>query len=252
MTELVIMRNKSAVTTSLVVAEVFGKEHKHVLESIKNLTVENSAVRKMFAEGVYKNERNREYPMYYMNRDGFSLLVMGYTGKEALKFKLSFIDQYNRMEEYITNQKRITSTPTGRKESFEMALTGVEYAARILRTDTTSNIKMLEDAHKEFGVTTAALPDYVDEEVTRSLTSLLNDYGKPMSAIKANNKLIQLGLLEIKERPSTKGTKEFKALTEAGLYYGKNLINPRNNTETQPHYYESKFEELLEVLGVSK
>lgn len=252
MTELVIMRNKSAVTTSLMVAEVFGKEHKHVLRDIRELEKDTSNFGPMFSEGETKDSYGRTRKMYYMNRDGFSLLVMGYTGKEALKFKLNFIDQYNRMEEYITNQNRITSTPTGRKESFEMALTGVEYAARILRTDTTSNIKMLEDAHKEFGVTTAALPDYVDEEVTRSLTSLLNDYGKPMSAIKANNKLIQLGLLEIKERPSTNGTKEFKALTEVGLYYGKNLISPRNNTETQPHYYESKFEELLEVLGVTK
>lgn len=252
MNELVIMRDQSAVTTSLSVAEVFGKEHRNVLRDIRNLQKDALNFEQMFIEGDSPDSYGRSRKIYFMNRDGFSLLAMGFTGSEAVKFKQRFLAEYNRMEKYITNQNRITSTPTGRKESFEMALTGVEYAARILRTDTTSNIKMLEDAHKEFGVTTAALPDYVDEEVTRSLTSLLNDYGKPMSAIKANNKLIQLGLLEIKERPSTKGTKEFKALTEAGLYYGKNLISPRNNTETQPHYYESKFEELLEVLGVSK
>ena len=138
MNELVIMRDQHAVTTSLVVAEAFGKEHKHVLESIKNLTVENSAVKKMFAEGVYKNERNREYPMFYMNRDGFTLLAMGFTGKKAMEFKLQFIDAFNEMEDYIKSQQQ----PIG---DLELALrAALENTTKIKKIET--DVNMLKDS----------------------------------------------------------------------------------------------------------
>lgn len=96
MNELVIMQNKQAVTTSLRVAEVFGKDHKHVLETISNLAAEKSAA-KFFAEATYDN-RGKQYPMYYMNRDGFTLLAMGFTGKKALQFKIKYIQAFNSME----------------------------------------------------------------------------------------------------------------------------------------------------------
>ncbi|RNE08882.1 phage regulatory protein, Rha family [Lacticaseibacillus paracasei] len=96
MNELVLMHNKQAVTTSLRVAEVFGKDHKHVLETISNLAAEKSAA-KFFAEETYDN-RGKQYPMYYMNRDGFTLLAMGFTGKKALQFKIKYIQAFNSME----------------------------------------------------------------------------------------------------------------------------------------------------------
>ena len=99
MNELVIVHNKQAVTTSLHVAEVFGKDHKHVLETISNLAAEKSAA-KFFSEATYDN-RGKQYPMYYMNRDGFTLLAMGFTGKKALQFKISYINAFNSMETQI-------------------------------------------------------------------------------------------------------------------------------------------------------
>ncbi|MFT8412596.1 Rha family transcriptional regulator [Schleiferilactobacillus perolens] len=98
MNELVITHDKQAVTTSLRVAEVFGKRHDNVMQTIGGL-LKNKETRKMFAEGTTINEQNgQEYPMYYMNRDGFTLLAMGFTGKEALKFKLQYIQAFNAME----------------------------------------------------------------------------------------------------------------------------------------------------------
>lgn len=96
MNELVIMHNKQVVTTSLRVAEVFGKDHKNVIQSIENLAAEKSAA-KFFAEATYDN-RGKQYPMYYMNRDGFTLLAMGFTGKKALQFKIKYIQAFNSME----------------------------------------------------------------------------------------------------------------------------------------------------------
>lgn len=105
--ELVIMHDRQAVTTSLQVAENFEKEHKNVLQSIKNLVAENSATKDMFVEGTYVN-RGKEYPMAYMNRDGFSLLAMGFTGKKALQFKLKYIDAFNQMEKQLQQQKPLS------------------------------------------------------------------------------------------------------------------------------------------------
>lgn len=101
MNELVIMKENKAVTTSLKVAETFGKRHRDVMRNISNLTAQNCAVGKMFAKSTYLNKQNHEQPMYYMNRDGFSLLVMGFTGKKALNFKLKYIDAFNKMEQAI-------------------------------------------------------------------------------------------------------------------------------------------------------
>lgn len=84
------------ITTSLKVAEVFDKEHKNVLQSIENLVADNSAA-KFFRLTTYKN-RGKEYPMYEMDRDGFSLLVMGFTGEKALQWKIKYIEAFNQME----------------------------------------------------------------------------------------------------------------------------------------------------------
>lgn len=108
--ELVIMHDKQAVTTSLKVAEVFSKAHRTVLATIRNLTAQNSAVGNMFAEGTYVNRQGHEQPMYYMNRDGFSLLVMGFTGEAALQFKLKYIEAFNKMDEFIKEQS-LPQTP---------------------------------------------------------------------------------------------------------------------------------------------
>lgn len=108
--ELVIMHDKQAVTTSLKVAEVFSKAHRTVLATIRNLTAQNSAVGNMFAEGTYVNRQGHEQPMYYMNRDGFSLLVMGFTGEAALQFKLKYIEAFNKMDGFIKEQS-LPQTP---------------------------------------------------------------------------------------------------------------------------------------------
>ncbi|MEK5039016.1 BRO-N domain-containing protein [Sporosarcina sp. FSL K6-3457] len=137
------------------------------------------------------------------------------------------------------------------KEEFEMQLIGARYASEILRLDTTSNVRMLETVHEQHGVPTNHLPVYVDEEVTLPLSKLLKEHEVGIGAAKANTKLIELGFLEIKERPSSKGgLKEFKSLTDKGLMFGKNLINTRNPKETQPHYYPSKFNQLKALLHV--
>ncbi|HCT6711172.1 Rha family transcriptional regulator [Enterococcus faecalis] len=107
MNNLVIMKDQQAVTSSLQVAEVFEKQHKHVIEAIeaKIQSAENSAYyQNMFAEGEYKDSRGRKQRLYYMNRDGWAFIAFGFTGKKADAFKLKYIEAFNQMENYIKEQ----------------------------------------------------------------------------------------------------------------------------------------------------
>lgn len=119
MKDLVIMHDQQAVTTSLKVAEIFEKEHKDVMKSIRNLTAQNFAVKKMFVEDSYLNSRNQQQPMYYMNRDGFTLLAMGFTGSKAMEFKLKYIDAFNKMEKQIKEETQFR-LPTNLNEMSTM------------------------------------------------------------------------------------------------------------------------------------
>lgn len=107
MNELINIKNDEAVTTSLQVAEVFGKRHDRVLRAIENLIgglPKNGEA--YFHKGCRIEKQNgQRYPMYYINRDGFSLLVMGFTGKKALEWKLKYIEAFNLMEKYINFRK---------------------------------------------------------------------------------------------------------------------------------------------------
>lgn len=102
---MIFEQKEQAVVSSRTVAEKFGKEHRHILEGVRNLTAENSAVKKMFLKGNYTNDRGQVYPEFLMNRDGFALLVMGFTGKEALDWKLKYIQSFNEMESYIRERQ---------------------------------------------------------------------------------------------------------------------------------------------------
>ncbi|MCF2624184.1 Rha family transcriptional regulator [Ligilactobacillus salivarius] len=107
MNDLVIMHDQQAVTTSLVLAEVFDKKHKNVIQTISSKinSAENSAqYKKMFAESTYTDRSGKQNKMYYLNRDGFTFIAMGFTGRKADEFKLKYIDAFNKMEEQIRNQ----------------------------------------------------------------------------------------------------------------------------------------------------
>ena len=105
--ELINIQNKDgvAVVSSRVVAYDFDKQHKHVLEAIDNLIKEMGVAEKsadLFIESKYQHPQNKQwYKEYLLTRDGFSLLVMGFTGKEALQWKLQYIEAFNKMEEQI-------------------------------------------------------------------------------------------------------------------------------------------------------
>lgn len=103
--ELLQVKNDQIFTTSLLVAEKFNKQHSKVMRAIENI-LEGIAnfgdTPKLFELAYEVNEQNGvSYPMYYINRDGFTLLAMGFTGKEALAWKLKYIEAFNEMEQRL-------------------------------------------------------------------------------------------------------------------------------------------------------
>ena len=125
-------------------------------------------------------------------------------------------------------------------------LTIARFVADSLRISEAGQIAMYGRVAKIHNRPTTFLPAYTEEGATKSLTELLKEHGSAMSAVKVNTILVSLGILQENSRPSSRGEiKRFKTLTEKGEKYGKNLISPQNERETQPHYYTATFPELL-------
>ena len=172
----IVEQNKEEILTanSRDVAEHFEKQHKDVLESIRNLTAENSATKSMFIETSFES-RGKFYPQYELARDGFSLLVMGFTGSKALEWKLKYIEAFNEMEREL---KRLFE---------ERKRTEIERAKGIIiRHVLTDTIKMkiADSPNKKF-----AYPNYTKliyrTIFGKSLKELQADFGvKPKETVR--------------------------------------------------------------------
>lgn len=204
MNDLVIMKDQQAVTSSLQVAETFDKSHKHVLEAIDNLkegVAENWA--DLFYEDTYIHPQNRQpYRVIYMNRDGFTLLAMGFTGKKALKFKMRYIEAFNKMEDQIkTGGFKIPSTmaealrlAADQQEQLEVMKPKAIFADSVATSHTTILVGDLAKIIKGNGVDTGA----------RRLFQWMRDNGylikrKGADYNSPTQKSMDLGLLKIKE-----------------------------------------------------
>jgi Rha family phage regulatory protein len=100
MENLVTMEGRQALTTSLKVAETFGKRHADVLRAIESLNVPEEFWERNFALRNYEN-RGKLYPMYEITRQGFTILAMGFTGEKATSFQIAYIEAFDKMEAHI-------------------------------------------------------------------------------------------------------------------------------------------------------
>ncbi|MEN8217777.1 MAG: ORF6N domain-containing protein [Pseudomonadota bacterium] len=171
---------------------------------------------------------------------GYLMLVKSFTDDLAWQVQRELVNKY-------------FATPhTLPQNRLDAEITLAKAAADMLRMSNDSRLKMLHRIGEGHKLSTAFLPDYTEDKPTQALATLLKEHGVGLSAIKVNKILIELGILEIKTRNSTKTeskSKEFKCLTETGLKYGKNLVNHNNPCEVQPHYYCDTFLELLDKIN---
>ncbi|MGI1726679.1 Rha family transcriptional regulator [Pediococcus acidilactici] len=175
MNELVIMKDQQAVTTSLQVAEVFGKEHKNVLRDISNLNLDRLNFEQMFMESTEPDLYGRDRRIYYMNRDGFTLLAMGFTGKKALDFKLKYIEAFNNMEEAIREER--IQLPTDPMEVLRLVFNATENTnKKVDRID--SDVDYLKN-NQRLDPTEYA---YISKRISRKVYEYIDMHGLALSA----------------------------------------------------------------------
>jgi Rha family phage regulatory protein len=125
MGEIVYIQNDRVVTDSLMIAEVFGKEHRNVMADIKNqISKLNEAGEEKFSllnfqQSDYKNDRGRTYDKYILTEEAFTLLTMSYITIEAMKFKVKYINEFNRMKSLLGN--RNSKLPSSFAEALRLA-----------------------------------------------------------------------------------------------------------------------------------
>ena len=207
MNELVTVYNHQLVTDSRQVAEHFEKEHGKVLRAIDNLVSQNRLTKNMFLEQTHEY-RGREFRYYLMNRDGFSLLVMGFTGAKALEWKLKFLEAFNAMEKAIKTPQ-ITPNPHYRTRMIKTAVKDAADTAAMI-ADTFGVQKpmamtaAMQMVGKAYGVDMTPLKQFIPSESNPSTLTptmiarelgILNSKGNP-SPQRVNAMLKDKGLQE--------------------------------------------------------
>lgn len=162
MEELVYLSKKDeAVCSSLQVAEKFGKRHADVIRAINNL-LENDSTQncvRCFNKSSYTDAKGEKRPMYVMNRDGFTFLVMGFTGNKSNEWKWQYIKAFNKMEEFI-------------KEKKSQKWIDERKAGKLTRKSETDTIKRLVEYAKEQGSTHSEMLYTVYSKLANSMAGV--------------------------------------------------------------------------------
>lgn len=213
MNELVTVYNHQLVTDSRQVAEHFEKQHQHVIRDIENLVnkaeeKDASKIGRMFFETAMPDAYGRMKRVYLMNRDGFSLLVMGFTGAKALEWKLKFLEAFNAMEKAIKTPQ-ITPNPHYRTRMIKTAVKDAADTAAMIAD--TFGVKKpmamtaaMQMVGKAYGVDMTPLKQFIPAEDSPSTLTptkiaaelgILNSKGNP-SPQRVNAMLNGKGLQE--------------------------------------------------------
>jgi Rha family phage regulatory protein len=185
--------NGNDVTTSLIVAQVFGKEHKNVVRDIENLSCSENFNRLNFERITYKDARNREQTAYEMTKDGFSFLVMGYTGAKAGEFKERFINEFNRREFLLKDDDYILMRS---QQILQKRLEASEEKIKQLESQAEQQQETIELQQQEL-TQSAPKVSYYDNHLqsvnTQTSTQAAKQIG--MDAEKLHKKLKEIGII---------------------------------------------------------
>ena len=187
MKDLVLVTNENgvAMTSSLKIAEVFGKEHKDVLKAIRNKS--KLFGQRNFAQSYYINNQNKKQPMYLLDRDFTTFLIMWFTGSKADEWKIKYIKAFNEMEQMLKDGTQLTE-----KQKLELQLFSknkaevAEAHKKLLELETKPLIETIENQKP--------LVEFADDILlspgTVTITQIAKDYG--MRGAEMNNLLHKL------------------------------------------------------------
>lgn len=174
MTELLTISNGQPTASSRDIAEHFGKRHDHVLRDIETLGKDLPNFGEMFFDTEIPDSYGRQQRAYLMNRDGFTLLAMGFTGKEALEWKVKYMNAFNAMEQEIRNPKPMTANEMFAMQAQINLESERKLAALEGKVEKTSNAVMI-------ALNTFAAPPTDEErwrdEMNRRVRAMCEEYG---------------------------------------------------------------------------
>lgn len=226
--------------TSLEIAEVTGRNHKDVMRSIREMEDAWEKVNgRKFALVEYKDAKGEMRPCYSLTKTECLYIATKFNDEARAKLIL-------RWEQLETGK----ATPyyiSNKEDEVRACMAWVKGCKELLNLSDASTLALMKKAAIPLGLPT---PDYVSSKgVLKSASELLKSRSAGISAQAFNKLAVKEGYLEEKTRPSSNGkTKPFKAITSKGEYYGENQVSPNCPKETQPLWYEDKFEELLTKL----
>ncbi len=271
--------------SSLEIAELTGKQHAHVMRDIRNMIeslkksnestsglveedyhrgdrtqykyLSESTQKKLLnfafsvggsqyviTEDSYQDAKGEQRTLYSLNKKASILLASGYD----VVLRAKIIDRWEALETgkaepIITSVKTEVKQPT-----ISDKMKAATWAAKFLNLNESSKLIIAKQILEPYNL---PLPDYTPSKgILKSASELLSERGMKISAQVFNKKAIEKGYLCNLERNSAHGQKKrFKSITNKGLSFGENQVNPNNPKSTQPLWYENKFSELLGILG---
>ena len=230
---LVSINNNQVVVSSRQVAENFGKDHKHVLEGVRTILAAENSATNFFRQSTFEN-RGKQYPEYLMNRDGFSLLVMGFTGEKALEWKVKYINAFNAMEQELRNKELEKPKQTNERDKAMLLNAQSRQATLFMKLSERSSIPEFKRIMEAYAANSLAGKEIVSLPEAKEKTYSATDIGNMLGV--SRNKI---GVLA--------NANGMKCDRYGKLFYDK---SPYSGKEVETfRYYEcaiDKFKELLD------
>ena len=210
-------------------------EHSNVTEMLRNIDEDE----KLTSEILRAGQKRR---CNFLTENGLYEVLMLSTKPIAKQFKKGVKN--------ILKTIRKTGTytvPNSIKDRVEAGMIWVKGCKELLNLSEASTLSLMQKVADPLGLPT---PDYVQSKgVLKSARDLLKARNTGISSQAFNKLAIKEGFLVEKTRPSTSGKiKTFKMITDKGKEYGENQVSPNNPKETQPTWFEEKFDALLNIL----
>ena len=240
--------------TSREIADLTGKQHKHVLEDVRKMLLE------LHGEGgilnfqhTHRNEQNgQSYPIFCLPKRETMILVSGY----SIPMRARIVDRWEALETGKAKPAMVAQPYSAAVEAIQVA----DALAKMLRLEGSARLDVAQKAVKirapdllpmvpVYAIDAPSGSGAGSSEATASLSALMKANDIKGTAATMNVRLEMHGFLEKKTRAGQSGEKSFWSVTEAGQKYGKNLTSPQNQRETQPHWYRDKFLDLMSAIN---
>lgn len=212
-------------------------EHSDVSTMIRNVDEDEKVTNIVCTLGGNQNA-------WFLTEDGLYEVLMQSRKPIAKQFKKG-------VKEILKTIRKTGSYPVANtlKDKAEAVAVCVKCCKELLNLNDTSTLALLKDGMSPLGLPT---PNYVQSKgVLKSAKELLRINNCGISSIAFNKLAVKAGLLEDKTRLSSHNEiKHFKSITTKGSVYGENQVNPNNPKETQPLWYEDKFNKVIEIIGL--